>query len=472
VAPKATPSFAEVAIAHYRWTSLDEGPSKERAREIYLHARSGFESANGKIIEAYFPTRIVTGAAVTQPPASLLSRIKGSQRNAILHVEPLEVKDAASADIIHRARVVDIRASYTCSPVSARISAQWLLSAVSHVLSTLDARARESPDPTLSRAEREQFEDELNRVDEFVTKGADRFARFEYLTGVFFAAALIVLAAGVTAAFTKGGAREWAIATAAGALGACASVATRFSLQQPHFADDSSPGTMRLLGAFRSIVGVVFGVAIYAALSSGLITIGHEDNTSFFFAAAFIGGFAERFAQSSLAGAPTGIERRVAPGTAAVASDVLTQVPTVVDESIRRSLRAPQLENWKGFVSAVVVPPDDLAAPLRPQAGAVLVVELSPEPGEADFQKTVEIRDGVDADEVTFQVKAESDAAFVRTETQPVRVSRTAGDHARFDFVAPREPGPHRIYVQVIQLNRVIQILPVDVEVKIEAEVT
>jgi hypothetical protein len=165
------------------------------------------------------------------------------------------------------------------------------------------------------------------------------------------------------------------------------------------------------------------------------------------------------------------MERRIAPATTAAASELLTQVPALVDESIRRSLRAPQLENWKGFVSAAVVAPDDSTTAPEPRAEAVLVVELSPEERDAKFQRPVEIRDGADADEVTFQVKAESDTAFVKTEIQAVRVSRTAGDHARFDVVIPSDGAPYRIYVQVIQLNRVIQILPVDAAVSVEAEV-
>src|SRR5262249_38445592 len=65
-------------------------------------------------------------------------------------------------------------------------------------------------------------------------------------------------------------------------------------------------GLIVMLGAFRPILGAIFGVLAYFALASGFLGITPpSDNTAFFFYAviAFAAGFSERFAHVILGSA-------------------------------------------------------------------------------------------------------------------------------------------------------------------------
>ena len=84
--------------------------------------------------------------------------------------------------------------------------------------------------------------------------------------------------------------------------------------------------TLRRLGAFRPLVGAVFGVVIYFVLASGLMYGDRQaDQRSFEFYAvfAFIAGFSERFVRDTLDGVEGG---STAPGRHA-ASEAPEETP-------------------------------------------------------------------------------------------------------------------------------------------------
>ncbi len=102
----------------------------------------------------------------------------------------------------------------------------------------------------------------------------------------------------------------------AGALGAMVSVVARMNSNSFSVEYDVGRPTLRRLGAFRPLVGAVFGVVIYFVLASGLMYGDQQaDQRSFPFYAvfAFIGGFSERFVRDTLDGVQGGSTAPAAP---------------------------------------------------------------------------------------------------------------------------------------------------------------
>ena len=92
----------------------------------------------------------------------------------------------------------------------------------------------------------------------------------------------------------------------AGAAGAVVSVLSRMGSKKDNFAIDHEMPRRGLyaLGAYRPIVGAVFGVAMYFIASTSLLQIDPETKSfAFYVTAAFLSGFSERWTRVILDGA-------------------------------------------------------------------------------------------------------------------------------------------------------------------------
>jgi hypothetical protein len=140
----------------------------------------------------------------------------------------------------------------------------------------------------------------------------------------------------------------------------------------------------------------------------------------------------------------------------------------VVSDEIKSLLLGPVLDNYEGFVCAEFTVQgtriDDNSEKNLPifkkgQDGC-LVVWLQPGMPEDVVADPVDILDGQDSGEATYQVKLESDTVGFKLSNQTVTVRNgESSTREEFSFIAPEESGEHSILIQVLQKNRLIQIL-------------
>jgi hypothetical protein len=90
----------------------------------------------------------------------------------------------------------------------------------------------------------------------------------------------------------------------AGALGAFVSVLSRMS-SPAKFELDPEVGRRAILylGAYRPLVGAIFGLALYFLLKSSLLQVQPNKEFATFVVGAFLGGFSERFVKVMLSSA-------------------------------------------------------------------------------------------------------------------------------------------------------------------------
>jgi hypothetical protein len=90
----------------------------------------------------------------------------------------------------------------------------------------------------------------------------------------------------------------------AGAVGAIVSVMTRMSGSEVTIDYETGRGYLAVLGAFRPLIGAIFGVALYFGISSGILqaAVPKESNEVFFYFAfiSFLAGFSERWAKDTV----------------------------------------------------------------------------------------------------------------------------------------------------------------------------
>ena len=102
-----------------------------------------------------------------------------------------------------------------------------------------------------------------------------------------------------------GGGSDFYGCIAAGALGAVVSVIQRINSGQFALTYDVGRPYVSFLGALRAVLGATFGLLLYFAVTSGLLTIFNvpAENTKRLFSflvIAFLAGFSERWAQDTL----------------------------------------------------------------------------------------------------------------------------------------------------------------------------
>jgi hypothetical protein len=101
-------------------------------------------------------------------------------------------------------------------------------------------------------------------------------------------------------------------------------------------------------------------------------------------------------------------------------------------------------------------------------ANEPLVVEvwLDVEKPKLMLVDEVRIEDGETADKITFRVRMDSDVLEFRPTVQDLDVWPYArSEAAHFSFSAPSETGEYVAWIQLSQKNRLIQVLPMRLEI-------
>lgn len=322
-----SPSLDDLIVAYN-----EEGTEAYRPRFETL--RGSFERSQDARIEEQYFTPLTDGAAVLlREDGTGIWKIKFSYDSGIASPGFDEVMCALHSE--------QLQSSILLRGLAQHIVVQRIYAVISNLLSVLDScHGRQSKLEDSERAKRltaavESGRKELTSIREFVRQSTRRQAIGRYLLGFpigIVVAALAVL--GVAAmSFTigeSGGNGMLAVCLGAGAIGAVISVMARITGgKQLDIDSDQSKLITMLAGAFRPVVGAVFGAVLYALILGGLLPLDVPDaggqagggaeaggDIRFFFAAvAFLAGFSERWAQDTIVQSTpgTGRAKRGAP---------------------------------------------------------------------------------------------------------------------------------------------------------------
>jgi hypothetical protein len=319
--------FADLVRAHYAWErALADGSDLSSIAELgkaYDEVLREFEAVEGKILDSYWCVRRPSAVAVTEKRQTKKDRLFGEQEIRLHRLSNwLMPRSAQKLDrLLHECDEFAIKSEEILRGAPKRIALRSVYEVQSSVLAFLERTAgRPSP------AEVDEFvacaRVCMRAAHECYANAADKVARMVYVSGLFAGVAgvlpLAVLAAvglwifGVLDLSSHGTQAFFACLTA-GALGAFVSVLSRMSTPAK-FDIDPQVGRRAIfyLGAYRPLVGAIFGLAIYFLLKSSLLEVQPKKEFATFVVGAFLGGFSERFlkvmlssAEQSAGGAPS-----------------------------------------------------------------------------------------------------------------------------------------------------------------------
>jgi hypothetical protein len=333
-------TFPDLVRIHYRWRKLlgrDSTATPEEREAVddeYHRALARFEDEHGEIISAYWCADFESAVALTagRPHTGWLRRLL-SVAPKFHRVSDWATKEEPDiARLLHRCDELAIRASEVLRGRSRRIVIQLVMTSACHLLSLVDARhVKTDPEDRRKAVAAEQAE--LDTVAEDYRQAANGDAQLIYfggmVLGVGFIALLYLFAGGILRGEDI---QDTTIigCLVAGAVGAVVSVIARVNSGSFDLDADVSRGYTLFLGGLRPVIGSIFGVLMYFAITSGFVEIFKippDGIKQFYFLCviAFGAGFSERWAQDTLTGglnrgsktAPASAEPKAAAGAKA-----------------------------------------------------------------------------------------------------------------------------------------------------------
>jgi hypothetical protein len=301
----ATLAFPELVYAHFDWFRLvAEGAPTPAAEERYRAALARFERQHGEIVNSYWCSEVPSAVAMTSRAQHPFSRLRSPVLTFHRLTDWVTKGQPDLAYEIQRCDEFAIKASSVLGGVRERICMHLVMASAGHLLSLVDARAKpEDEKETEAALERER--ERLDHIDDYYRAAANGQAQIIYFVGMAaVAAALVVLA--ILLRFASGDRYVFG-ALAAGAIGAVVSVLQRISANDFALEFDVGRRYVLFVGGLRPALGAVFGLAVYFAFTSGLVSLrlpDSPDSTKRFYAIlalAFVAGFNERWAQDTLA---------------------------------------------------------------------------------------------------------------------------------------------------------------------------
>jgi hypothetical protein len=356
---RATPPFASPAAE-------DEWNARERERLEHEEANADalweeFQRREGRVDASYFSSSGVIGVALTVPPDTVWFSFRRRGRPR-LHVTLDLATAGAAAPLVSRYMHVCVKADqrllgeerqHVIRVVYDRLCAlmkivEFSLEGVRVSYSTerlgpdatdaerkqFDARqaqAKAEREVTIKKVEQERAqrvenalkvaEGDATQTEEVCDRAVQRVALMSYFVGMLIGVAFFTLL-GCAIGLILG---RWVnihgfdltiflTTFVAGAVGAVVSVMSRMSSGNVVLDYETGRSYIRVVGAFRPLIGAIFGVALYFGLASGLIPakLPLPSSREFFFFYAFIAflaGFSERWAQDMLVVGRRGIGR-------------------------------------------------------------------------------------------------------------------------------------------------------------------
>jgi hypothetical protein len=304
---------------HVRAGTSDLAEFKRR----YEDAVCQFQRSEGRIIRAYWCATEASAVALTERKR-WLSRLTWWRVGSIeLHrVTEWVTEDAPQiAELLHSGDTLAIRINRVLTAIPRRIAMEWVFSEQSYLLGYVE-RTGGHPSRRSIRSTIARHRDELDRLERYYDRAANKAARIRYFGGMLLGLA-VVAGLGALIPFVvdffghldlnSTSMRRFYACFVAGALGAIVSVMTRMR-QADGVNLDYEVGELLivLLGAFRPFLGTIFGVLAYAAIVSKFLPITPPPGgIQFFYYAlfAFAAGFSERFAHVILGSADLAIAK-------------------------------------------------------------------------------------------------------------------------------------------------------------------
>jgi hypothetical protein len=330
-------------------------------RAAYERESREFQAAEGtRIIRAYWCATEASAVVLTERKKKKLSWLPWRRVGDLeLHrVTEWVTADAPRiAELLHGGDMLAVRINRVLHAVPRRIAMEWIFSEQSYLLGFVERWGGHPPRKATDEAVR-RHSVEIDRLERYYDRAARKSARIWYFGGMLVGLAAVI-GLGALIPFIVGAfgdvelatpaARKFYACFVAGALGAMVSVMTRMR-QEDGVRLDYEVGELLivLLGAFRPVLGVVFGVLTYFAIASQLLPLTPPaTGRQFFYYAvfAFAAGFSERFAHVILGSADLTVAKALTGEEAAEpAQPTATRPPSVAGKSngrVDHATRAP-----------------------------------------------------------------------------------------------------------------------------------
>jgi hypothetical protein len=299
-------AFPELVQAHFireaalRGGAIYSGPDEERYREF----ESAFERRHGRIINAYWCTSTPSAVALTQRDSA-----KRSEHTIAFHrVSDWATKDEPEiADALHECDELAVRAAQVLQGKTLQICMQLVMASAAHLLSLVDGPSEhegKGKKELALKLERRKLE----KTRSYYHQAANGQAQLYYFGGMVLGVLVLAslsLSIGFAAALPGIDNRDVFGSLTAGTLGALVSVMSRIGSGQFRLDYDVGRRYPIFLGSLRPVIGAIFGLALYFAVTSSLLDVfklPKDDNHRFYFllVIAFLAGFSERWARDTL----------------------------------------------------------------------------------------------------------------------------------------------------------------------------
>ena len=308
-------TFPDLTWDHFHWEHQRRTGSSDNAKAAnrYRQTRTAFEARYGEIVGEYWSIVEPSGVALTFKKAPLLlSPFINDDRQFHRSTDWVTRHNPPLADVLFDCENLSIRISEVLSYTSERVGLKRIMAVASHVLGVID-RAEGNVDDAQAKRIAAHEDRELREIRDYYRRAGVRIGLTVYTQGMIIGLLLMaVLVALVVAPLLLSGSVTWhsdislhqiLICAAAGAVGAIVSVLQRMASEKSKFTVhyDLGKRTLYMLGSYRPVLGVVFGVFTYFVLASGTLgTPPPPDSTNplyYYGSLAFVAGFSERFTQ-------------------------------------------------------------------------------------------------------------------------------------------------------------------------------
>ena len=322
-------SFPELVQTHFiRQNALKDGEVYTGDAEVrYREFEAAFQRQHGRIISASWCTSQPSAVALTEAHGK-----KGIPAAMAFHrVSDWATKNEPEiADALHECDELAVRAAQVLRGKTLKICMQLVMASASHLLSLVDGSAQhegKGKKELALKLERRK----LDKARAYYHQAANGQAQVYYFAGMMLGAialAFVSVAIGTSIHVWGIDNREFFGSLTAGTLGALVSVMTRIGSGQFRLDYDVGRRYPIFLGALRPVIGGIFGLTLYFAVTSSLLDLFKlptDDKRRFYFllVIAFLAGFSERWARDtllSIGGASTAPAAQKAPETTKVTS--------------------------------------------------------------------------------------------------------------------------------------------------------
>jgi len=331
--------FADLVRAHYAWErALNDGTDAAglpALAEEYERTLKRFQTEEGEILDAYWCVRRPSAVALTEKRQTRQEWFVGEHRVRLHRLSNWLMPRTAQklVFLLHDCDQLAIKAEEILRGTPKRIALRSIFEVESNVLAFLERTGGRPSTPEVNEFVAAATP-AMRTARDCYSNAADKVARMVYVSGLFAGIAAMVpvavlagLALWIFGAlhFHQAGTQAFFACLASSALGAFVSVLSRMAAPAKF---DLDPGVGRRaifrLGAYRPVVGSIFGLALYFLLQSSLLQVQSGNQFATFVVAAFLGGFSERFVKvmlHSAEGSVSGAGADAPAGGAAVTPD-------------------------------------------------------------------------------------------------------------------------------------------------------